>query len=646
MTIPESITSKLVFEKRKNGELDIALDLAQKLVAQSPNDEWNKKALAWCLIDLIKQEAKSDRLSKANNYLRQLSLINLEQDEVLSKSRDYVASLLNPNAKIIEQAKNFSKIGEFEEAVRLYKSLFSSHSLDEILHESYAWDLYKFSKKILDSASSNIDRVKRNINDYLHLTIDKPSLIHSLFLQLATTCNKEGKLKLLSFLPLWNLNFFREEDWDRYIAEDKKEFPSKAEAAIQRATKEASTTNNAKELEYLLPYVDMAMRRHPDNLWLQFGKTKVLIALGRHQEAFSFAIEGAKAKGKEFWAWELLGDICQATDSRLALSCYCKSLLCSSDINFTAKVRIKLAKLLVVSGLYENAKCEVHQVICYREKEGQKIPSEALNISNQPWYSATPLIDKNIELYKRHYKNAEELLFSSLPWSNACAGESYTLPGKDGKKDKQKRSIYVQVGSKILKGNTDEIFYPYGQLGEGVAIQVKCEIDGNDRLKIHVVQNRNALEKWDIFPARVAVIDHVNEEKQLLSFVIDRRTRGTLPLSSLQDAYRAGDLIEIKIHQYDTDKGARLNVLSAHPAREIDSSPMRKVFSSHVKVEKEMGFTSDDIFIHPGLIKKHCIENTGHIDGVAVMSLNEKHNTWGWKAVRIDCVIKAEKDNQ
>ncbi len=386
------------------------------------------------------------------------------------------------------------------------------------------------------------------------------------------------------------------------------------------------------------------MRKHPDNLWLQFGKTKVLIALGRHQEAFSFAIEGAKAKGKEYWAWELLGDTCQATDSSLALSCYCKSLLCSSDINFTAKVRLKLAKLLVVSGLYENAKCEVHQVICYREKEGQKIPSEALNISNQPWYSATPLLDKNIELYKRHYKNAEELLVSSLPWLSACVGESYTLPGKDGKKDKQKRSIYVQVGSIIYKGKTDENVHTFGQLGD--ALQVKAEIDENKRIKIYAVQNRNALDKWDIFPARVAVIDHVNEEKQLLSFVVDRRTRGTLPLSSLQDAYRAGDLIEIKIHQYDTDKGTRLNVLSAHPAREIDSSPMRKVFSSHVKVEKEMGFTSDDIFIHPGLIKMHCIENTDRIDGMAIMSLNEKHNTWGWKAVRIDCVIKAEKDNQ
>lgn len=641
MIIPQSITSKMVFEKRKNGELDIAFDLAQKLVAQSPNDEWNKKALAWCLIDLIKKEILSDQPQKVTSYVQQLkSIDHLDYDEVLSKSRNYVLSIAKPNAKILEQARNFSKGGQFEEAIKLYKNLALESRSDTDFHESYAWDLYKFSKQLLDYSLTNIDRVKRNINDYLHLTIQKPSLIHSLFLQLAAACNKEGKLKLLSFLPLWNLDFLREEDWKRYITDDKKELPSKAELVIQRAVKEAPATDNVKQLGYLLPYIDVAINRFPDNQWLLFGKTKVLLALSRHQEALTFAIGGVRAKGKEFWAWELLGDVCITTDSNLALSCYCKSLLCSSDINFTAKVRIKLARLLVASGLFENAKYEVHQVIGYREKEGQKIPVEALNISNQPWYSATPVLENNIDFYKRHFKNAEELLLSSLPWLSACVGESYTLPGKDGKKDKQKRSIYVQVGRNILKGNTDENIHTFDQLGN--SLQVKAEVDENKRLKIHAVKNRNSLDVWDIFPTQIAVIDHVNEEKQLLSFIVDRKTRGTIPLSSFQDVYRVGDSIEVKIHQYDTDKGARLKVLSAHPAQGI--SAMCKVFSSHVRVEKEMGFTSDEVFIHPGLIKKHCIENTDRIDGIAIMSLNEKHNTWGWKAVRIDCVKKAESE--
>ena len=62
----------------------------------------------------------------------------------------------------------------------------------------------------------------------------------------------------------------------------------------------------------------------------------------------------------------------------------------------------------------------------------------------------------NAFFYKMHLKNAEHLLFDTLPWLNACIGEAYILPGKDGKNDKLKRTIYVQSASTQLKGSIDE----------------------------------------------------------------------------------------------------------------------------------------------------------------------------------------------
>lgn len=49
-------TSKEVFSLRKNGSLDEAYELALKLNDTSSPDDWDKRALGWCLIDLIKRD--------------------------------------------------------------------------------------------------------------------------------------------------------------------------------------------------------------------------------------------------------------------------------------------------------------------------------------------------------------------------------------------------------------------------------------------------------------------------------------------------------------------------------------------------------------------------------------------------------------
>ena len=53
-----SFTTKEVFALRKAGELERAYAMAQHLIGENPNDEWNQRAAAWCLIDLIKKSTQ------------------------------------------------------------------------------------------------------------------------------------------------------------------------------------------------------------------------------------------------------------------------------------------------------------------------------------------------------------------------------------------------------------------------------------------------------------------------------------------------------------------------------------------------------------------------------------------------------------
>lgn len=92
------ITSKDVFAKRKSGQLDEAYKMAVELVKVNASDEWNFKALAWCLIDLLKRDSQSNQQQNLAYYSQQLQSIDVAaNDEILTTQVQYALSLCNPN---------------------------------------------------------------------------------------------------------------------------------------------------------------------------------------------------------------------------------------------------------------------------------------------------------------------------------------------------------------------------------------------------------------------------------------------------------------------------------------------------------------------------------------------------------------------
>lgn len=52
----DGMDSKKVFALRKEGKLQEAYNLATSLLNSDKDDEWNKRAMAWVLVDIIKIE--------------------------------------------------------------------------------------------------------------------------------------------------------------------------------------------------------------------------------------------------------------------------------------------------------------------------------------------------------------------------------------------------------------------------------------------------------------------------------------------------------------------------------------------------------------------------------------------------------------
>lgn len=481
-------TSAEVFAKRRQGDVDEAYRMALELMGAPQPDDWDRKAFCWCLIDLVKRDANSGKLENLPHYRSQLETVETDSsDDVLAKGIRNALALCNPGGREISQAKALSKAGRHAEAIAAYRKALSQSPADREAQTGLGWELFKHSKALMAAEKVNIGAVKRNLNDYLKLDIEKPSLLHACVLQLAAKLAGQEKFSMLVFSRLWNLEYLRPEDFERYRAEDGKEYPSLAEKVIQQAGKEAAASDNEREQKYILPYIDAAIERFPDNVWLKLDKAKVLLSLGMHTEALAFSLAVAKAKSNDYWAWELLGDIVSRTDGEAALGCYCKALSCPSEDKFTGKIRIKVAQRMLENDDFAAAKLEIETVLRSKESEGHKIPEAAAEIASQPWFAKTQAASSNRNFYKSRSPAAEALLFGDLPWIEACVGEKYAVPGKE---DKPKRTIFLKTASVPTETSVPESKLGRRKVTPGDSIRVKGEFDENQRFKIFVLDDR------------------------------------------------------------------------------------------------------------------------------------------------------------
>lgn len=637
------ITSRDVFSTRKEGKLDEAYKMAIELINKPDKDEWDIKAFAWCVIDLIKRGAQSGKRENIHHYADQLRNLDIDaSDKILTDQRKYALRLCNPNSQEILRAKSLSKQGDHHGALNLYKRIYNNGDQSIDVQTGFAWELYRVAKAMTEQTPVNFNGAKRFINDYFKLNTEKPSLLHTCILQLASKIAKEGKLNMGAFARIWGLENLRPADYQPYISDDGKSYPSLAERVIQQASKDAFTNGVHEEINYVLPYINDCIDRYPDNIWLKLSKARALMATGQSNEAFSYGLEVVKNKVNDYWAWELLGDIHQSNSIELTISCYCKALLCSKDINFVGKVKLKLAELLSKNGLASEAKLEIDQLINYRSENNQKIPEAAEMLIRNPWYQDAVSSNSNHELYLAKAPYAEELLYSDLPWVNAVLGEIFFI---EGKKDKTKRKLYVQSNPLPLEVTIPESKLTFDAGQPGAALNIKGEFDNEKRFQVYAIEHRDSNESWDIFEEQIGIVDHVNKNKRLIHFMINRTIDGVINFSELPEMFKEGDAILLRIAKYTSRQGIRYKVLTSSKTTKPIPNSILKPFRDDVREENGMGFTDDGIFIPPPLIRQNNIRDGDFVTGKAILNYNKKRSEWGWKAIIIDGVSSAEEQN-
>ena len=174
-------SSQEVFALRKEGSLNEAYEMALAIVKDNPDDDWNIKALAYCLNDLIKRAVSQNNYSAAQTFASQLDNLTIDEyDDILVKTVRNAKLIANPQKKIIIEAKQLSFEGKDEEAYPLFKKASEQFPTDVDLAKSYGWTLYKLLKKAIESG----EKVKRNslLTDYFKIekTIEDEKLLQSM----------------------------------------------------------------------------------------------------------------------------------------------------------------------------------------------------------------------------------------------------------------------------------------------------------------------------------------------------------------------------------------------------------------------------------------------------------------------------------
>ena len=320
--------SKTVFELRKEAKdlegisklnkLTEALNLSQRLFSSEPYDEWVQKAFAYTLIDLSKYYISNKNINQAGVYYNQLLSINFQEvDDIIESQKNFLRPKIDINYFDVQKAEEFSKSGSHQDALNIFKRLIAENRLTELHHEAYGWIIYRYVKdKEIELTSI---QVRTFLKDYMNLRNERPSMLHSMILNLALNYSKDhSDFNLYNFFKLWHPNNLRYEDCNiqpfsgnkipTLLSRLFKEFIIKnydidieylsENIKIHSSSIFDSTTNESRVLDLLREnYFWHLLNTHKENkqseLWSLFGKYNSL--LGRdikskwHSEILSIA---------------------------------------------------------------------------------------------------------------------------------------------------------------------------------------------------------------------------------------------------------------------------------------------------------------------------------------------------------------------
>lgn len=258
---------------RRLGLIEEALNLAVADFEAYRNDPLTQSSLFWVLYDICINLLKTNDIQQAKSIFERMTRFLPTMNDEQSLGRRKCAELMmhfDDTAKTIADAEQISKMDPVE-AYDIVKQLIAQPSnVSPLLHEQLGWIIYRYAKNI--AKEENSYNVRCQLRDYLRLSNDKPSLLHSCFLMFALNFKRSHNDFIFhNFLKMWNCEKFREEDFQPQKKSGGIEYSPLAYQAAMSAYESIVSRNDKAEgtVRWLCYFYDLLIFKYSTDQRLQ-----------------------------------------------------------------------------------------------------------------------------------------------------------------------------------------------------------------------------------------------------------------------------------------------------------------------------------------------------------------------------------------
>lgn len=231
-------------------------------------------------------------------------------------------------------------------------------------------------------------------------------------------------------------------------------------------------------------------------------------------------------------------------------------------------------------------------------------------------YKYIPLIAENSE--KQHWEILDET-FAIVDYIN-----------------KEKNIIHA------ITTDNKEVFFPQIkselQIGDFVRAKIYSKkVKNENRTELRQIQQIDKSSVVSKFPTQIAIVDGVNEQKQLFHFIISSKLQGIVKFTETNLRPIEGDFIKLSFAtKTDKDKKLRLKILSIEQTEEVNpdlrkdiSGIMEMKYKNYDKDSPDFAFIGD-YYVPKYLLEKHNITSDCRVNARAIYAGDK------WKVTEIE----------
>lgn len=477
--------------------------------------------------------------------------------------------------------------------------------------------------------------------------LQKPSLAYSQLLRVYTKVVKAaGKdvpprlaRKYLEVVGAWNLDNLSDEDWKPFIPKDKpgERFPSLAEnvvSALYRCgtAKGADGRAQVRSFPQIVGFVGAAVERFPKQEWFPYYHGRLLVELGRCEEARKRVVETARRKMSEFWVWQLLAET-YPDDADRRLACLCRAASChAKDESYLVAVHEMLGDCLCGQGMASEAAFEYAKVDAIRAGKGWRAVRHAHDVGG-----VSPAKD-NAALYRRLAEGAEAVVLENVPGLAAVVTARYV--------DRETKAEIVKVwwtdGEAAHEARAKaRRFAALKKAAPGMPVTIWADkFDG--KTTILKVERRKDGMDWDVYPKRIGVVSAHDERHGRSYFAIGERGESCSGDWAVHPALKAldpGTVCELAV---SVREGKMPSALGFSVVTDGALPPFARDFSGTLQRPDgrrfgfvKMGAFASDVFVPDDVLVGDVADGTP-VTGVAVRSFDRVKNKVSWRAVTLE----------